>query len=139
MLYLESVDRAASLSPITITLYITFFFGIFLVISLQKITNESFSFLGRYSNNLLITLGAMTYPLYLLHNSISRITIEFMKKLDIPLYITLPFVLILIVMLTLLANLLDMNIHSLWKRTPTLRSIIEKNSPLLFEKLRKIL
>jgi peptidoglycan/LPS O-acetylase OafA/YrhL len=90
-------------NPYIIILYITVFFGLFTAISLKKITNNTFSFLGMHYKRIVTTLGAITYPLYLLHYKIASLTLEIFTSLKISPYVA---VLLLIFFLASLVFLL---------------------------------
>lgn len=139
--YLVAVIRAINAaytnnSPTIITIFITLFFVVFLAISLQKIPNTSFSFLGNHYRKILITLGAITYPLYLLHSKIMSLLIDVLEKKDLPNYIANILLLYTVLSLVYLVNKLDIYIRSVWSRSHIVKGILERlNIPIL----RKIL
>lgn len=94
-------------------IYITIFFLIFLAISLKKITNN---FFNKKYKNAIIVLGAVTYPLYLLHDKIIHITIKILNEYTISPYIGMTILLSVIILLLLLVNKFDYYIHNLWKK-----------------------
>lgn len=114
---LQATDSSSvSLKPSIIALYITVFFGIFLIIALKKITNNSFLFLGKQYRKILVTLGAVTYPFYLLHSSIISLLIKTFTHYHIPNYAAAPLLLSSILLLVALVNKLDFYIHIFWKQ-----------------------
>jgi peptidoglycan/LPS O-acetylase OafA/YrhL len=114
---LIALDRAYdSNSPEIIFLYITSFFGIFLAISLRRITNASFTFLGTRYRKILTTLGALTYPIYLLHNVLSHAIIEALIQHHVPTYIASPLFFVTLLLLIFLVNMFDIQIRTLWKK-----------------------
>lgn len=61
---LRAFDQAYESNDMNTIAYIVIsYFALFLLISLRKVTNNSFAFLGKYSRHVLVTLGAITYPL----------------------------------------------------------------------------
>ncbi|MBC7981872.1 acyltransferase [Candidatus Parcubacteria bacterium] len=66
--------------PSIISLYILFFYIIFLLISLNKLRLPN--------NNYINTLGLLTYPVYLLHQQIGRILFTYADIKNIPLWIS---------------------------------------------------
>ena len=128
-----------ALNPIVLMLSITLFFGLLMLISLRKIPNDLFTIHWKNSRKVFITLGAMTYPLYLLHSELIHLTVSTLQKKGDPSYIAIPVTLIIVFSCAYFVNKLDFHIHKLWKHLPLFKKIVEKNSPLLFEKLRKIL
>lgn len=103
-------------SATNISLYILAFYIIFLLISLNKfrITNN------KYIN----TLGLLTYPVYLLHQQISKIMFSYAKVNDIPLYVSFPFVVMFIFILAYA-------VHKLFERRGKiiLDKILDKITP----------
>jgi peptidoglycan/LPS O-acetylase OafA/YrhL len=76
-------------SAITISAYVFISYIIFLFISLDKI---------KVSNSKIVnTLGLLTYPVYLLHQQIARILFTLASEKNIPLYISFPGMLVLII------------------------------------------
>lgn len=119
-----------------VSIYITLFFIFFIAIALKKITNTSFRFLGRHHAKLLTTLGAATYPLYLLHNKITQLLIETYTKHNIPGYVATPLLCITLFSLVFLVNIFDIRIRNLWKHSSIIKNILERNN---IHWLRKIL
>lgn len=99
-----------------LTLYITLFFGLFFLISLRKVTNESFYFLGKNYRKIIISLGAITYPLYLLHNVTSQVIIESLTLYKIPAYFASPLLVFIILLLIVLVNRIDFYISGMLKQ-----------------------
>lgn len=125
---LQALDHSyPSNSPEIIILHITLFFGLFLAISLKKITNTSFSFLGTHHKKILITLGAITYPFYLLHSVVIGIILDVFTKYEIPQYIGAPLLLFIMILLIYIVNNLDMYIRALWRRSSVLQGILTRN------------
>lgn len=88
-------------NPTTITLYILFFYIIFIFISLNKFI---------IPNNKYINLfGILTYPVYLLHQQIAKILFTYAGIENIPLYISFVSITIFIILLSLL-------IHKIFER-----------------------
>jgi len=74
---------------IPITSFILLFYILFLLISLGKF---------KITNNKYINLfGLLTYPVYLLHQQISKILFTYADMKNIPLYISFPFVVVFII------------------------------------------
>ncbi len=124
---LQALDAAyPSNAPGVVTLFITGFFGLFLAISLKKVTNNAFTCLGKHNRIILITLGAMTYPLYLLHSKIISLVIDIFSRHNIPNHLAFPLLFFVIVSLVVLANSLDFFIHTAWKRSSILKNLMMK-------------
>jgi peptidoglycan/LPS O-acetylase OafA/YrhL len=118
--YLIAISQALNRSYETnnatvIVLVITLFFLLFFMISFRKIPNTTFSCLGKNYRKILITLGAITYPLYLLHDSISHILIQTFSRQGLPVYIASPLLFFVIISLVLVVNRIDLYIHTKWK------------------------
>ncbi len=123
-----SVNENYLLNPWITTLYITLFFGLFLIISLKKISNSSLALLGMNYRKILILLGAVTYPLYLLHSKITSIFIETFSRDIIPPYIALPLLVFLLTSLVVMVTSIDEHIHTLWKRSTVIKVLIMRNT-----------
>ncbi len=102
-------------SPRIITLHITIFFILFLLISLKKIRNTSFTFLGKHYQAILVTLGATTYPLYLLHSKIIAILMETFRSLQINPFISLILLCCIVASLVVSVNRFDVWVRKKWK------------------------
>lgn len=88
-------------NPNTITLYILFFYVIFILISLNKF---------KIPNNKYINIfGILTYPIYLLHQQIAKILFTYAGIKNIPLYISFVSITIFIILLSFL-------IHKIFER-----------------------
>ncbi len=83
-------------SNTTISLYILFFYIIFLLISLNKIKITN----NKYIN----TLGLLTYPIYLLHQQIAKILFTYADIKNIPLYISFTMITIFIIIISYLIH-----------------------------------
>lgn len=103
-------------NPIIVMFYITLFFSVFLAISLRKINNSSLSFFGKDYRKTLITMGAITYPLYLLHGNIIYILTGTFGHHNVPTYIAVPLLLGILSSLVLLVNNFDTFCRAYWKR-----------------------
>ena len=103
-------------NPVVVMFYITVFFGLFLSISLKKIPNASFSFFGNEYKKILITLGAITYPLYLLHSNVIYLLATTFRGNEIPAYIATPLLIFILISLILLVNSFDKYCRVLWKK-----------------------
>lgn len=79
-------------NALSIGLYIILFYIIFLLISLNKIKITN----NKYIN----TIGLLTFPIYLLHHQIARILFTYADIKNIPLYISFPFMIIFIIILS---------------------------------------
>ncbi len=124
---LRALDEAyTSNDPIVIMLLVTFFFGLFLMISLKKITNSSFLFLGEHHRALLITLGAITYPLYLLHSRIINALLDSLAEKEIAPYIKSFLLFFIFSALIYLVNYLDTHIRFAWNRSSIIKGILER-------------
>lgn len=133
---LQAFDHAYSTSnPKILVLYMTVFFGIFLGISLRKINNASMSFLGKHSRKVLITLGAITYPLYLLHSKIMNITINTFIEYKVPTYIASPLLILTIILLVLVVNQFDYYITMLWKQSSVVKNMLARNNSSWLKKI----
>jgi peptidoglycan/LPS O-acetylase OafA/YrhL len=129
----QSVDQVAyfqthtktvvTLSPAVVVLHVTVFFGLFLVISLRKMNNDSFLCMGRHYEKILITLGALTYPLYLLHSTITHTLINLLSAHNTAPYIAMPIIILVGISLLLLVNRIDLYIHAFWKQTRTFKEV----------------
>lgn len=131
--YLVAVIRAINAaytnnSPTIITIFITLFFVVFLAISLQKIPNTSFSFLGNHYRKILITLGAITYPLYLLHSKIMQLLTDTFINHAIPSYIASPLLLFIMISLILFVNNVDFTINTYWKKSSVIKGILARSN-----------
>lgn len=115
-----------------IIVHITAFFGIFLVISLKKITNDLFSFLGSYANKILVTLGAATYPLYLLHSKIINMLSTSLIENNLVAWYAVFFVLFELVALVYVVNSFDVYVRSHWKKSFIIQNLLGRiKSPLI--------
>lgn len=134
---LIAADRVqAPNSKFGVTSFITSFFLIFLAISLRKVTNESFRFLGKHYKQILITLGVVTYPLYLLHGRMIYLIMEIFNRYNIPPHIASQLLLFIAISIILAVNNIDYYIRSAWNRSHIVKEILVRlNIPLL----RKIL
>ena len=130
---LQALDHSyLSNSPEIIILHITLFFGLFLAISLKKITNTSFSFLGKHYKKIVVTLGAITYPLYLLHSSVIGILLITFTKHEIPSYIGTLLLFFVMTLLIYVVNSLDVYLRTLWKKSLVIKNLLTRiNSPRL--------
>jgi peptidoglycan/LPS O-acetylase OafA/YrhL len=135
--YLVAILRALDSSyesnnPTLIIVHITAFFGIFLAISLKKITNNLFSFLGSYANKILVTLGAATYPLYLLHSKIINMLSTSLIENNLVAWYAVFFVLFELVALVYVVNSFDVYVRSLWKKSFIIQNLLGRiKSPLI--------
>ena len=114
--YLVAIVQAFSRTyesnnKIIVALFITTFFILFLILSLRKITNTSFSFLGKHYRKIIITLGAITFPLYLLQNSVIGILLQLFTTYKIPPYLASPLLFFLVLIILLLVNRIDVYIN----------------------------
>lgn len=133
---LHALDSGyASNNPKIIVLHITLFFGLFLAISLRKITNHSLSFFGVHYRKLLITLGAITYPLYLLHSKIINLLVDTFERYEIPTYIASPLLVFSMVALILLVNSFDFYITNIWKQSSVIKGLLIKHNLLWLKKI----
>lgn len=133
---LKALDNSPpSENPTIIAMYITAFFGIFLAISLKKISNETFSFLGKNSNKILITLGAATYPLYLLHSKIIGVLSESLLHSGVPTSFALILIIIELTAIIYLVNVSDLYIRSLWKKSFVVQNIIKRTNNTWIKKI----
>lgn len=122
---LKALDQAyASNNPTIIVLHITLFFILFLMISQRKITNASLSFFGTYSRKILITLGALTYPLYLLHDNIISILIESLAKKELPAYVESFLLFFIMASLIYLVNYADVHIRAFWNTSSIIKKLL---------------
>lgn len=99
---------------------VTVFFLLFFLVSLRLIKNTTFTFLGKNYRKIVITLGAITYPLYLLHNVTVSVLLETLSAYKIPAYIASPVLFTSLILLILIVNKIDLYITNLWKRKPQL-------------------
>jgi peptidoglycan/LPS O-acetylase OafA/YrhL len=126
---LQSLDNGyVSDNPAIVVSLVTLFFGFFVVISLQKITNSSFSFLGKNYTAILTQLGAITYPLYLLHNKITNLITDTLTRNHIPPSIAFLIWLTILLTLIFLVNRFDRYIRNLWKQSSIVKNILERNN-----------
>ena len=131
-----ALDHAyVSNKPEIILLHVTAFFGLFLAVSLKKITNTSFSFLGKHHRKILTVLGAITYPIYLLHSKIIHIFIETMMQYKIPTYLASPLLFCSFIFLIYMVNAFDTKIRTYWKKSSIIKTILERNSYLWIKKV----
>ncbi len=136
---LKALDSSyESNNPILIIVHITAFFGIFLAISLKKITNELFSFLGSYSNKILVTLGAATYPLYLLHSKIINMLSTSLIENNLVAWYALLFILFELVALVYVVNSFDVYVRSLWKKSFIIQNLLGRIKSALIRRLFNI-
>ncbi len=124
---IQALDHSyATNSPTIIVLHITLFFGLFLAISLKKIPNTSYAFLGTAYKKILVTLGAITYPLYLLHSVILNILIENIKRHEVSNYIACILLFIILATLIYYVNKIDFYLHQLWKKSSVIKNIMAR-------------
>ena len=124
---LEAVNRMTTiqsafyfkLNPTFVVFIISSFFGLFILVSLKKINNQSFSFLGAYADTILITCGALTYPLYLLHHKIGDFIVVSSKEKHLGSIFALVLTCTVVYLLVVMVNNFDVYIRSLWKRNST--------------------
>jgi peptidoglycan/LPS O-acetylase OafA/YrhL len=82
--------------PSIIVSYILLYYIIFLMISLNRFKIHN----NKYIN----ILGLITFPLYLLHQQISRILFTYANIKDVPLYISFPSIIIFILIISFLIH-----------------------------------
>jgi peptidoglycan/LPS O-acetylase OafA/YrhL len=130
---IQAVDQAyVTNNPVIIMLHITLFFGIFLMISLKKIPNTAFAVLGTRYRALLITLGGLTYPLYLLHDNIMIAIFEALSKKDIPIIIQSLLMFFILGSVVYLVNQVDVFIREKWRQSTLVQSFLNsRDIPLL--------
>lgn len=121
--------------PEIVVFHITLFFIVFLAISLKKITNTSLSFLGNNYRGILITLGAITYPLYLLHSRIINILMEVFTEHNLPPYIASPTLFLIVITIVLLVNKADHRINTYWKQSSVIKNILLRNNITWLKKI----
>ncbi len=109
-------------SPSAITLYILSFYIIFLLISLNKIKINN----NKYIN----TLGLLTYPVYLLHQQISKILFHYANIKEIPLYISFISISLFIIIISYI-------VHKIFEKRGKilLDNILDKITPQALKRL----
>jgi peptidoglycan/LPS O-acetylase OafA/YrhL len=144
--FCSSVDRSdyfqysspTLINPAVVTGYLTAFFGFFFLVSLKKINNESFMFIGSSYKKILITLGAVTYPLYLLHSKILYLIIQTGKQHDLPSFVVIFIICSLVTTLVLLANRFDVQVRTVWRHAPIFKRVISKMMPMWLKKVLEL-
>lgn len=101
---------------IIVVLYITSFFVMLMLISLKKISNLHFTFLGSNYKKIIILLGAVTYPLYLLHSSLISSLLELFSYFKVPTFIAAPSFFIVFALVILLVNIIDIYMRGSLKK-----------------------
>jgi hypothetical protein len=144
--FCSSVDRSdyfqysspTLINPAVVTGYLTAFFGFFFLVSLKKINNDSCMFIGSSYKKILITLGAVTYPLYLLHSKILYLIIQTGKQHDLPSFVVIFIICSLVTTLVLLANRFDVQVRTVWRHAPIFKRVISKMMPMWLKKVLEL-
>ena len=103
-------------NKIIVALYITLFFGMLTLLSLKKINNSHFTFLGSQYTKILVLLGAVTYPLYLLHSSVIHALLDLFTYMKLPAFIASPLLFLIVLSLLLFINRFDVYIREVLKK-----------------------
>ncbi len=118
LLYLAALPRTMARSdynPIIDGILITSFFVIFLLIAHKKITNGSLGIFGTHYKHIVVTLGAITYPLYLLHNTLISFLVDVFAKIHLPTLIASPLLFGAVAYVVLTVNKIDVRARKWWK------------------------
>jgi peptidoglycan/LPS O-acetylase OafA/YrhL len=133
---LQAIDQAySSNNPTIIVLHITLFFLLFFMISQHKITNASFHIFGGYSKKILITLGALTYPLYLLHDNIVSVLLEALSRKELPNFISSILLFFIMGSLIYLVNYADLHIRKIWNASSVVKKILTRSGATWVKKI----
>jgi peptidoglycan/LPS O-acetylase OafA/YrhL len=132
---LQVVGKSAH--PFVVTAIITTFFIVFLLLALRKITNNIFPplFFGQDSRIILIKLGALTYPLYLLHNKLTLPIILTFNNYGVPPFLAGPLYIFVLMSAVLMVNALDYYINFFWKKSFILKKLLIKVSVPFLKKI----